>query len=326
MAFVILSAGTLTRSRMHTISARTFLGIIVAAMLAMLAGGFAIGYALNPGTASPAEPELPQQETDDRLLIGRFGELSGRIVQLHAEAATLTERLGVIGEFDARSKDDANEPAKPGRLAKTPVDAPTGGPLLQPGPGREAPLGQTGLQHRVPHRSGTGLVPGRLSGEVSKMEEDLERLALTFDRLDRLATDYSLAQMSFPGRSPVADVEIASGYGNRLDPFRNRLAFHSGVDYPAPSGTPISASAGGRVIFAGRRPEYGLTVEIDHGAGLATRYAHASKLHVTVGQVVLPGQKIAEVGSTGRSTGAHLHFEVLSDGLIVDPVSYLARF
>lgn len=325
MAFVILSAGTLTRSRLHTLSARTFVGVVVAIMLMMLAGGFALGYAINVTSAVPvAAPPVPA-ETDDRLLIDRFGELSGRIVQLHAEAAALTERLGVIGKFDAHRAADVGE-TKPGRLAKTPVGSPSGGPLLAPDLRRDWSLGQLGLQHRVPAWAETGLVPGRLDGEVAKMEKDLERLGETFDRLDRLATDYSLAQMSFPGRAPVAETDISSGFGNRVDPFRNRLAFHSGVDYPAPVGTPITASAGGRVIFAGRRPEYGLTVEIDHGAGLATRYAHASKLHVTVGQVVLPGQKLAEVGTTGRSTGPHLHFEVLSDGMVVDPGTYLARF
>jgi murein DD-endopeptidase MepM/ murein hydrolase activator NlpD len=158
------------------------------------------------------------------------------------------------------------------------------------------------------------------------MERDLDRLVVKLGRLDKAATDYKLAQMTFPGRAPISDVEISSTYGNRTDPFRKRLAFHSGVDYPAPIGTPILSSAGGRVVFAGFRAEYGNTIEIDHGAGLATRYAHASKLHVKVGQIVMPGQRIADVGTSGRSTGAHLHFEILKDDRVVDPASYLARF
>ncbi|MCK0507863.1 peptidoglycan DD-metalloendopeptidase family protein [Aromatoleum anaerobium] len=329
MAFVILSAGTLTQSRMHTISARVFAGVIIAIVLAALAGGFALGYMVdgkvrNPPQTAPVQPAESQSD----LLIGRFGELAGRMVQLQAEAAALTERIGAIKDFEARINENvAAAPA--GRIAKTPLGSPAGGPLLQPVPARAPELPQFGLlmpPQLPPAVALHGKPEGLLAGELAEMERDIERLAQTLAGLDRLATGYSLAHMSFPGRSPVAGFGISSGFGNRSDPFRRRLAFHSGVDFPAPAGTQISASAGGRVVFAGRRPDYGLTVEIDHGAGLATRYAHASKLHVKVGQVVLPGDRIASIGSTGRSTGAHLHFEVMKDGLIVDPASYLAQF
>lgn len=167
---------------------------------------------------------------------------------------------------------------------------------------------------------------GPLGGELDRIERDIARVALTFSRLDRIATEYKLAHMSFPGRAPVQGVEVGSGFGTRLDPFRRRLAFHSGVDFAAPGGTPIFASAGGRVIYAGYRPDYGRTVEIDHGGGVVTRYAHASRLFVKEGEVVMPQQKIAAVGSSGRSTGPHLHFEVMKDGLLVDPAFYLAQF
>ena len=112
--------------------------------------------------------------------------------------------------------------------------------------------------------------------------------------------------------------------GNRVDPFVHRHAFHAGVDFAAERGTPIRSSAGGTVAFAGFRPDYGWLVEIAHGNGLTTRYAHASKLLVKVGAVVFPGEPIAIVGSTGRSTGPHLHFEVLRRGSHVDPRLYLA--
>ncbi|MCK0512831.1 M23 family metallopeptidase [Aromatoleum buckelii] len=330
MAFVILSAGTLTQSRMHTISARVFAGVIVAIVFAALVGGFAVGYMVDGKVRNPpqAAPAVPVESQSD-LLIGRFGELAGRMVQLQAEAAALTERIGAIKDFEARITENVAADSTPGRIAKTPLGSPAGGPLLQPVPTRAPELPQSRLMlPQLPSAAGVldGKPEGLLAGEVAEMERDIERLAQTLAGLDRLATGYSLAHMSFPGRSPVAGFGISSGFGNRSDPFRRRLAFHSGVDFPAPTGTQISASAGGRVIFAGRRPDYGLTVEIDHGAGLATRYAHASKLHVKVGQVVLPGDRIASIGSTGRSTGAHLHFEVLKDGLIVDPTSYLAQF
>ena len=333
MAFVILSAGTLTQSRTHTISVRTFLGVIAAVMLVMLCGGFVAGYAVDRDVPEPVQiqPSLPES-ANDRVLIDRFGELSGRMVQLQTEAAALSQRISVIRDFEARGRKNVAGTSKPGRLAKTPVGMPSGGPLLRAVPDPEtvaaplvvpAPLVDP---NAAAVREGVDPKPGPLADQLARMKDDVERLAETFAGLDRLATGYSLAHMFFPGRAPVSDADVSSTFGNRTDPFRKRLAFHSGVDFAAPKGTPILASAGGRVIFSGRRPEYGLTVEIDHGGGLATRYAHASKLYVKLGQVVLPGQKIAAIGTSGRSTGAHLHFELLKDGRFVDPASYLARF
>jgi len=141
----------------------------------------------------------------------------------------------------------------------------------------------------------------------------------------RRTTDSDLAEMAWPSRYPIAGARISSRFGNRRDPFTRRLARHTGVDMPAPPGTPIVASAGGTVRFAGYRRAYGNSVEIDHGDGLTTRYAHASKVLVRKGQVVLPEQPIATVGSTGRSTGPHLHFEVLRQGRPVEPLGYLGR-
>ena len=123
----------------------------------------------------------------------------------------------------------------------------------------------------------------------------------------------------------MSDVDIGSTFGNRVDPFRKRSAFHSGVDYPAPRGTAILASAGGKVTFAGYRAEYGNTVEIDHGNGYVTRYAHNSRLVRQVGDLVRAGQEIAKAGSSGRSTGAHVHFELWQDGVVVNPRKFLGH-
>lgn len=362
MAFVILSAGTVTRSKMRTLSVGAFVGLVLASMLLVLAGGFALGYTLGRDTthglvvtdtedayveaAVPAAPrrehggpiaavherEQPAEDsldnvvslapadtipTENRYLIDRFGELSGRMVQLEAEAMELAARIGAIKEFEARINSDELQGGAKGRLAKTPPGAPAGGPLLRP----------------LASGSGTSVAPqgalpdaDELDDVLAHLDGEMLRLANALDEIDRVATSYNLAHMSFPGRQPIDGIAMTSGFGNRPDPFTRRRAFHSGVDFPAPKGTPIHASAGGRVIFAGRRTQYGYTVEIDHGGGLATRYAHASKLLVKRGQVVMPGDKIALVGSTGRSTGPHLHFEILRDGRFVDPSVYLARF
>ena len=124
--------------------------------------------------------------------------------------------------------------------------------------------------------------------------------------------------------SPV-DGPVSSGFGIRSDPFTGRTALHSGLDFPADIGTAILAAAGGLVRTAEKHPAYGNMVEVDHGNGLVTRYAHASRLLARVGDLVRRGQKIAEVGSTGRSTGPHLHFEVLVQGVQQNPQKFLAQ-
>ena len=123
---------------------------------------------------------------------------------------------------------------------------------------------------------------------------------------------------------PPVDGPVGSGFGVRSDPFTGRDALHTGLDFPAEPGTPILASAGGVVVTAGWSAEYGNMVELDHGQGLLTRYAHGRALHVEPGQIVKPGERIAEVGTTGRSTGPHLHFEVLVGGVRQDPARFLA--
>jgi hypothetical protein len=120
------------------------------------------------------------------------------------------------------------------------------------------------------------------------------------------------------------NVRTSSGFGNRNDPFTRRKAFHAGIDFPAPTGTTVLSAGAGTVTFVGQKSGYGKVVEVSHGKGLITRYAHLSAYLVTEGETVLTGTPIARVGSTGRSTGPHLHFEVRRNDRPVDPRSYLA--
>lgn len=333
MAFVILSAGNLAQSSLHTVGIKSVVAGVAATVFLAIAGGFALGHGISSGKAeavaeSVIDPVLVDPgQAEGRMLIDRFGELAARVVQLEAEAVELATRVGVVKEFEARVK-GGGPSNKSGRTVKTPIGAPTGGPLLNPIRDPEALLLDAAMSKRL--GSAAEVTPAvdssKLSDEFLKMEQGINRLAATFARIEKVTTASNLANMSFPGRAPVAEPEMTSTFGNRVDPFRKRRAFHGGVDFAASKGTPILASAGGEVVFAGYRNEYGYTVEIDHGAGLATRYAHASKLFVKRGQVVMPGQEIAAVGSTGRSTGAHLHFEIIKDGEVVDPAFYLARF
>ena len=152
---------------------------------------------------------------------------------------------------------------------------------------------------------------------------------LTQQRTDLLTVlesrlfEQKMKKLTVPTRQPVLGSELGSAFGWRLDPVTGRSALHTGLDYPAAIGTPIYAAAGGVVVTEDYHPQYGKMLEIDHGNKLVTRYAHASKVLVEKGDLIKFGQKIAEVGNTGRSTGPHLHFEVLVHGIPQDPQKFL---
>jgi murein DD-endopeptidase MepM/ murein hydrolase activator NlpD len=129
--------------------------------------------------------------------------------------------------------------------------------------------------------------------------------------------------IAIPSVQPVEKLQFTSNFGIRSDPFRGTAAMHAGVDIPGPIGTPIYATADGIVSHSGWQGGYGNLVEINHGKGIATRYGHLSKLLVADGAKVTRGQLIALMGSTGRSTGSHLHYEVRMDGHAVNPVPFL---
>jgi murein DD-endopeptidase MepM/ murein hydrolase activator NlpD len=181
-------------------------------------------------------------------------------------------------------------------------------------------------------------LPGRGGIERNSHELNMEQLQLALGALSRdldYRADYmnvvETALMSAKVKSrllptivPVNVSYNASGFGWRLDPFSGRSAFHEGIDFPSPNGTPIVAAAGGVIIASEYHPQFGNMVEIDHGNDIFTRYAHASRVLVKVGDIVKRGQHVADIGSTGRSTGSHLHFEVHVKGIPQDPHKFLA--
>lgn len=141
--------------------------------------------------------------------------------------------------------------------------------------------------------------------------------------LDSMLMQENLRKKSLPTVLPVTTGYHSSNYGYRLDPFSGRKAFHAGIDFVAPIGTSVTTAAGGVVVTSEAHGEYGNIVEVDHGNGLISRYAHLSKSLVKPGDVVLKGQQIAQVGTTGRSTGPHLHFEVREGGVALNPRQFL---
>ena len=165
---------------------------------------------------------------------------------------------------------------------------------------------------------------------LEELMQSMERLdGLTGSQVDWLTVvetrlfDQRIQRSLVPTDEPVEGGRIGSGFGFRIDPLTGRRAMHTGLDFPADTGTPILAAAGGVVVVQDYHSAYGHMVEIDHGNDLITRYAHASKVHVRKGDIVRRGQHIADVGSTGRSTGPHLHFEVWLSGVPQDPRRFL---
>jgi murein DD-endopeptidase MepM/ murein hydrolase activator NlpD len=160
----------------------------------------------------------------------------------------------------------------------------------------------------IPATGSSGLLNGMVAIQHTLQHIDLLRNSST----------------AIPVRKPLPDIHITSSFGYRVDPFLKKPGYHSGIDMRAAEGSPVSAAGAGKVSHAGTKGGYGLMVEITHGDGLKTRYAHLSAVNVTLGQIVNAGDAIGLVGSTGRSTGPHLHYEAVRNGEPVDPAKFLA--
>jgi murein DD-endopeptidase MepM/ murein hydrolase activator NlpD len=192
--------------------------------------------------------------------------------------------------------------------------------------------------HDLPPPLESGKAPGRggpaptlsrdltvdeFSDLLAQLSRQVEERSDQLGVLEALLVNTSANKKFLPTLSPIEEGWFSSNYGWRIDPFTGQKSFHEGIDFPADVGTPIVAAASGIVIFADVHPQYGKMIEIDHGNGLVSRYAHASVLLVKEGDLVVRGQRLARVGTTGRSTGPHLHFEVRLNGAPQNPARFL---
>jgi murein DD-endopeptidase MepM/ murein hydrolase activator NlpD len=216
----------------------------------------------------------------------RVGEMQAQMLRLD----TLGERLAKIAGF------------KPQELMFDQVPG-RGGPVSTL-PAQDLSLAQFGRQ---------------LESLTREMDDRSDRLGV----LDSMYTIDNAKRKLLPTMLPVQGGWHSSNFGWRIDPFNGQRAFHEGVDFMAEAGTPIYAAAGGVVVYSELHPQYGNMIEIDHGNELISRYAHASKRSVKLGDVVLRGAQIGEVGRTGRATGTHLHFEVRQRGAPQNPAQFL---
>jgi murein DD-endopeptidase MepM/ murein hydrolase activator NlpD len=179
--------------------------------------------------------------------------------------------------------------------------------------------------------------PGQGGALVGGRDLSFEELQSTLNSLEQITNqrtdmmtviesrlfEQKIKKMMVPTQAPVHSASLGSVFGWRIDPISGTSALHTGLDFPAEPGTPIYSAAGGVVVTQEFHPQYGSMLEIEHGNDLITRYAHASRVYVKKGDLIKRGQRIADVGTTGRSTGPHLHFEVLVQGVPQDPQKFL---
>jgi murein DD-endopeptidase MepM/ murein hydrolase activator NlpD len=298
---IILVSGAAARARTITLDWRHWTA--AAALLGALFVAFTLlfNYATLRWAAAVQHPWLQaivladQREEAKRTqekVQGHLNAMAVRLGELQAEVL----RLEGLGE----------------RLAKAAGLKPQ---ELPPPPGRG------GAVSSLPSRD-LGLA--EFTGLVDRLALDVTTRGDQLEVLEALLVQTSAHRKFLPSLRPVGEGWFSSTFGYRIDPFTGQNSFHEGVDFVAEPGTPFHAAASGKVIHAGWHPQYGKMLEIDHGNGLVSRYAHASSLAAAEGDLVVRGQRIGAVGSTGRSTGPHLHFEVRLNGVPQNPARFLA--
>jgi murein DD-endopeptidase MepM/ murein hydrolase activator NlpD len=305
---ILITAGVASRTRILQFTPLTLVLGLLAASLPMMVVSLLLYHAVVLKAAHEHWPiiseavrfverqELAQRDRYMRenldAMAEKVGDMQARLMRLE----TVSERVAGMAGM---------KPEELQHVEPEPKGA-AGGPLV---PAAEATPSHRTLQE--------------LTDQLDAMQALSDRRTDVFTLIESRLFEKRLEARMVPSSPPI-DGPVGSGFGFRSDPFTHTAALHTGLDFPAEIGTPIHAAAGGVVLSAGPHPQYGNLVELDHGNGLVTRYAHTSKMLVKQGDIVRRGQVIAEVGTTGRSTGPHLHFEVLVEGVQQDPAKFLA--
>jgi len=300
---IILISGTLAKARPLTLSLRHLVGTAFVAMALLFAGTAGLYWVSLRYVAELRIPVIQQMVLDANeaeaergrafvqqnlnAMAVKLGEMQAQLTRLDA----LGERLSSLAGFRPQDFRFSEAPALGGA-------APT---LMPP----------------------QNLSLAEFSDKLSTLARNVETRNDLLGVLEAQLFEQAVKKKLIPTMMPVSAPYNASGFGRRVDPFTGQWAMHEGIDFLADKGSPIVAAADGIVVFAGIHPQYGYLVDIDHGNDLVTRYAHQSKLFVKEGEVVQRGRKLGEVGSTGRSTGPHLHFEVRYRGAAQNPMKFL---
>ena len=299
---IILVSGKLARARTITLSLPHLVLGGAAGLLGLLVLAFALQYltlryapSLNSSLLNSLilSAQQEQNQKAESYLRENLNAMASKLGQMQAQLL----RLDTLGE----------------RLAKTAGFKP-----------------QEFMFDQLPGRGGAvstlpayDLSLGDMNRQVDLLTKQMDDRTEKLGILDTLMIVDSAKKKLLPSVLPVEGGWYSSNYGWRIDPFNSMRAFHEGMDFMAEVGTRARAAAGGVVAFSDFHPQYGNMVEVDHGNGLITRYAHLSKRMVKVGDVVLSGGNIGQVGSTGRATGPHLHFEVRQNGAPLNPMRFL---
>lgn len=294
------------RARQFNLTRPLTLGLLVTTFLGLVGGSFAVGLQMGRGVhrelALAETTQFGQVLTQQKQQIAdlkqqlalrvdamamRIGEVNAHVIRLDALGKRLTE----MADIDSREFNFDRDP-------------PSGGPSEG-----------EGVSAQIPD----------LSAQLSQLEQRADLRESQLAALENVILARELKAEIHPEGRPVATGYISSYFGERADPFDGREAFHKGVDFAGTQGSDVVAVAAGVVTWAGPRSGYGKLIEINHGDGYTTRYAHNERTLVAVGQTVKRGEAIALMGSTGHSTGPHVHFEVLRNGRQVDPLSFIGR-
>jgi murein DD-endopeptidase MepM/ murein hydrolase activator NlpD len=300
---IILISGRLARARPVTLSLRHLIGagfVAVALLCAGTAGLYWVSLRYAAELRIPVIQQMVLQANQAEAERGRAfvqQNLNAMAVKLGEMQAQLT-RLDALGE---RLSSLAGFRPQDFRFSEA------------PGLGGAAPS-------LMPPQN---LSLAEFSDKLSTLARNVETRNDLLGVLEAQLFEQAVKKKLIPTMMPVRAPYNASAFGRRVDPFTGQWAMHEGIDFLADHGSPVVAAANGVVMFAGMHPQYGYMVDIDHGNDLVTRYAHQSKLFVREGDVVQRGRKIGEVGSTGRSTGPHLHFEVRYRGAAQNPSKFL---
>lgn len=302
---VILLSRRDGRARQFNLARPVTLAVVLAAVALVVGGAFAVGLQLGKGVhhevalaettrfagiLAEQKREIANLKQQLQLRVDamamRIGEVNAHVIRLDALGKRLTE----MADIDSREFDFDRDP-------------PSGGPEGE------------GVSAQVPD----------LSAMLTQLEQRADLRESQLAALENVILTRELKEEIHPEGRPVSSGYISSYFGERADPFDGLEKFHKGVDFAGTLGSDVVAVAAGVVTWAGERAGYGKLIEINHGDGYSTRYAHNERTLVSVGQTVKRGESIALMGSTGHSTGPHVHFEVLHNGRQVDPLSFIGR-
>lgn len=281
------------------------LGILMAVIMAAVYLGYRMG---APGTADQSHPvEFAAISEMQAKILAQKDEISDLRQNSQAHLDALAVRLGKLQSELLRIEALGQRLASMAKLDKDEFDFDT-----LPGQGGPGETGEA-LQFAKPD----------LTKALDDLEIQLDDRARQLEVLERLVMNKELKEQISPAGRPISKGWISSYFGKRTDPFNGRREMHRGMDFAGKKGSDIAATAAGVVTWAGKRYGYGNLVEVNHGNGYATRYGHCQKVLVKVGDKVERGQKIALMGSTGRSTGPHVHYEVLKNGRQINPRKFI---